>query len=282
MDVNMLNREKLPKTIWFSWMQGLDNAPLVVQKCYESWIAHNPEWNVVFIDENNIHEYIPSQHGQVSRQVFSDIIRINLLAVYGGVWVDATCFCVKALDSWIYDYMASGFFAFERPGFDRMLSSWFIACHKNNYITEAFQKAVNVYWEKNYKLAFVENSKWRMINRYQRLFSTQLWFSNFATKILKIYPYFWFHYLFERIYLSDRTVRKMWDMMPKISADIPHSLQLKGLFSTLSDEIKEEITSMASPCYKLTWKYDSSAFREGTVMSYLLKEKNMLSVEKRP
>ena len=141
-------------------MQGLDAAPLVVQKCYESWQKHNPDWNIVLLDENNIQEHITLRAKQITHQALSDILRINLLSKYGGVWVDATCFCTKPMGEWLYANLNSGFFAFERPGPDRMISSWFLASTKNNYITHAYTEAVNMYWDENPGMILFENSEW--------------------------------------------------------------------------------------------------------------------------
>ena len=265
-----MDNSDFPKTIWFLWLQGLDNAPLVVQKCYGSWLKHNPGWDIIFLDESNLANYISLKPLQITQQALSDILRINLLAKYGGIWVDATCFCNQPLDEWLYNYITSGFFAFDKPANDRMISSWFMASAKGNYITLAYQNAVNNYWDTNPGLTFFENSKWRFLNRYLQRRSPQLWFSTLVTKVLKVYPYFWFHYLFERIYLADEKVRQLWDQTPKISADIPHKLQFEGLFNRLNAQTKAEIDNKISQVYKLTWKYHPSAYQEGTIMHYLL------------
>jgi hypothetical protein len=265
-----LDNKEFPKTIWFLWLQGLANAPLVVRQCYESWIKHNPGWNVILLDEKNISDHISIKSGDITPQAFSDILRINLLAKYGGVWVDATCFCNKPLNEWLFDYMDCGFFAFNKPAEDRMISSWFIAADKNNYIINEYQKAVEHYWTTNHGLRSFETSKWFRFDKYLQRRDTQIWFSGFITKILRVYPYFWFHYLFRRIYLADDKIQKTWDSVPKISADIPHKLQVAGLFKELSEEIKEEIDHKISPVYKLTWKYEPSAYKSGTILDYLL------------
>ncbi|MDB5137632.1 MAG: Capsular polysaccharide synthesis protein [Mucilaginibacter sp.] len=266
-----MDNKDIPKTIWFLWLQGLDKAPVVVQKCYASWLKHNPGWNVIFLDEKNLTDYISLKPRQTTRQALSDILRINLLAKHGGLWVDATCFCTKPLDDWLYNNMVSGFFAFNRPGPDRMLSSWFMAGSKDNYITHIYQTAVDAYWDANPNIAFFEISRWYFLNRYLRRMKVQTWFGSFATKILKVYPYFWFHYLFESIYLNDKRIRDMWDTTPKISADIPHKLQFAGLFNPLTDEIKTEIDNKIAPVYKLTWKYNEANYKKGTIIDYLLK-----------
>lgn len=265
-----LNNSNLPKIIWILWLQGLDKAPIEVKKCYESWVRHHPDWEVVFLDENDIAKYITLPGRQVAKYVVSEILRINLLAKYGGVWVDATCYCMKPLDEWLPEYMDAGFFAFERPGPDRMLSSWFLASAKYNYITNAWQNRVNTFWKENPALRLIKDTRWNFIYKKLKNANPQIWFNSLFTKILKVHPYFWFHYSFEYIYLRDASFSEAWDSVPKFSADIPHSLQFAGLFTPVTEEIKQEIAQKKSPIYKLTWKYKPEELQPGTVMDYLL------------
>jgi Capsular polysaccharide synthesis protein len=259
-----------PKIIWLLWLQGLADAPLVVRKCYDSWLKHNPGWQFNFLDADNIADHIDLKQAAITNQSFSDILRINLLAKYGGVWVDATCFCTTPLDEWLPRYIKTGFFAFDRPGPDRMISSWFLASNKYNYITLTYKTKVNAYWSENPGLISFESSRWHFLNKRLQRRSNQVWFSTFVYGLLKVYPYFWFHYLFENIYLNDKQFKEMWDDTPKCSADIPHKLQISGLFDPLSKEIKDEIDQKVSPVYKLTWKYESSEYKEDSVLAYLL------------
>jgi len=259
-----------PKKIWFLWLQGLDDAPLIIKKCYDSWLRHNPGWQIIFLHEGNIAEHIDLPARRVTNQAFSDILRINLLAKHGGVWVDATCFCTKPLDEWLYDYTQSGFFAFERPGPDRMISSWFMAADKYNYLTSTYQHIVNTYWDNNPKMHFIENSHWRFLSKYMQRSAPGIWFGGFVTKLLKVHPYFWFHYLFEEIYSRNENFKEIWDNTPKISADIPHQLQFNGLFNPITDDVKTAIDNKTAPLYKLTWKFEPSQYKKGTIIDYLL------------
>jgi len=259
----------LPKKIWFLWLQGLENAPLLVRSCYESWVRHNPGWEIILLDESNINSYLPLVYSGATKQALSDILRINLLGEYGGIWADATCFCMKPLDEWLFGNLSSGFFAFERPGADRMIGSWFLAGSKYNYIIKTFQLKVNAYWADNPEMKFVEDSRWRKLNRRLERMNKKIWFTDLTTKILKVYPYFWFHFLFEQIYLHDKNFKEMWDATPKISADIPHTLYFGNMYNQLTPEIKAHIDNKVSPFYKLTWKFEPPADPEGTVMEYL-------------
>src|ERR1700691_1037199 len=97
------NGTSIPKTIWFLWFQGLDQAPAVVRKCHESWVARNPGWRVVMLDDTTLGafasvDYAAGNISRLSRQHKSDLLRLDLISHHGGVWVDATCFCVQPLD----------------------------------------------------------------------------------------------------------------------------------------------------------------------------------------
>jgi len=265
-----MNNSDFPKTIWFLWVQGLTGAPLVVRKCYESWHKYNPDWNIVWLDKNNVNNYVSVDVKAFTPVVFSEILRINLLARYGGVWVDATCYCNKPLNHWLYDYLTDDFFVFDRPGDDRMISSWFMAGSKHSYITQEYQKAVNRYRAANPKVKLIESSRWLRLKEYLERRDTSVWFTILVTKVLRVHPYFWFHYLFTELYAGDEKFKRIWDSTPKISADIPHKPLFEGLLNALPAEIKEEIDNHVSPVYKLTWKYDQSADISGSIFEYIL------------
>ncbi len=280
----MLNKQnsKVPKIIWILWFQGFDNAPYVVKKCLASWKKYNPDWKINLLEEANISEYINLNElvgknvQEITKQALSDVLRINLLEKYGGVWTDATCFCNKPLDEWLSSYMGSGFFAFRNPENDRPISSWFLASAKNCQLTSKYCEIVNNYWDRN---RFTNQN-----NRIGRFASTH--FENriklsdykskrfrklfFAIKILKMFPYFWFHYLFAKTIEKDKASKELWGSAKKYSADIPHKLLSSGLFKPLSDELKHTIDTREDPLYKLTWKYTETEFVKGCTLDYLL------------
>jgi len=265
----------LPRIVWFLWLQGLDNAPDIVKRCHASWVKYNPGWEVIVLDEKTFVNYIDLQPMQVTPQAMSHIIRINLLAKYGGVSADATCFCTKPLDSWLAKHVKQGFFAFDKPGDDRMISSWSIASTENNHLTLTFQDAVSDYWKKNPKIESFETSKWDFLFRKLQAKGTQVWFGFWVTKILKVYPYFWFNYLFESIYLKDKKVRETWHLTPKINTEVPRYLLFAGLFNPVRGKIKEDIDNRTAPLYKLKWDFEPELCKEGTVLDYLMKSHGM-------
>jgi len=262
------------------WLQGFEKAPGLVKKCLFSWQHHNPGWKIVPLDEKNLKDYIDpdsiigKNRENISVQALSNIIRINLLAKHGGVWVDATCFCCRPLDGWIGNHMTSGFFAFEKPGKDRLLSSWFLASGKNCHLTNAYCKAVNSYWSKNQftnqggpkgqKIVMWMN---KILKRSAEL--SGLWVDPLTAKMFKRYPYHWFHYTFYRVVTKDERSGKIWHQTPKISANIPHRLQRAGLLKPVPAKIRAIIDGKKDPLYKLNWRRDRDSV-PGCTLDYLL------------
>ena len=184
--------------------------PEMVRMCLKSWQRHNSSWEFIFIDNKNLNEYIDFKtelklnREKIPLQAQSDIIRINLLNKFGGVWVDSTCYCTKPLESWLPKNLDSGFFAFNRPNTDRMISSWFLAAVPNNYISNAYCKASNLFWQNNPPLKVIKKNDKKSILEFVLFKSLAakpaLWHTSFCRKHLRFSHYFWFHYLFVPIY----------------------------------------------------------------------------------
>jgi hypothetical protein len=235
----------MEKTIYMFWAQGFKNAPTVVQACLSSWKKHNPRWTIVQLDDTtlpeyiDIHQYIPDiDSKKISKPAFSDIVRIFLLHKFGGVWCDATVFCNESLDIWLAKYTETGFFAFNKPGKDRLLSSWFLYSKRGNYITTCWFHETVKYW-----------------NTHE-----------------KKHTYFWFHYLFGALYQNNEKIKTMWNKTNKIPAKGPHYFvpYHKKLFQTLTDDRKEKIMKHNMPLYKLTHKYNKTKYNDTCVLSYFI------------
>ncbi len=268
----------VPKTIWIMWVQGLAAAPPVVKACHDSWRQLNPDWNVVFLDETNLEHYLGagflSRYRGVAQQAFSDLVRINLLARYGGIWTDATCYCQRPLADWLGDKLTSGFFAFAWTGdtyrVARELSMWFLASSRGNQLVQGWRDAANSYWAHN------PNLKRRpKVGRYFEWLSrsprtTQYWFSYPLTKVFKIYPYFWMSFLFNDVIRRDARARQIWQATPKLDTEVPHHIKRVGQLSPLTASLKEEIDARQVPMYKLNWRYNEVDYTETSVLHYLL------------
>jgi hypothetical protein len=273
---------EFPRLIWFMWLQGLASAPDIVKNCYASWKLHNPDWEIIVLDEGNLQEYVQlpaaviEGRRDISRQALSDIARINALAQHGGVWVDATCFANVPVDAWLFKYIRSGFFAFRNPGPDRMLSSWFLASAKDCYLMSRWRAAVNDFMggnaffnQGNERILRIVNQLAMALNRHR--FCTRLWLLQLFAKFFKAYPYFWVHYLFAGLVNSDSRFRQIWHSTPDYNAGFARKLRVGGLFRPLPENLKQEIDNREDPLYKLTWRYGNRRCSTGCTLDYLLR-----------
>jgi len=234
----------IPRNIWVLWLQGWQHAPALVSACLRTWVKHNPGWNVRAISQSSLHEVldVATELSDVSEkaipnEALSDVIRLALLRRHGGVWVDATAYCLAPLDSWLWPVMGTGFFAFERPSPDRMISSWFLASARQHYVIDQWLLRTRRYWSA----------------RQQRD------------------DYFWLHRLFADAYLSDPAMKAIWDATPKRSAKRPlyyYPYRLK-LAARVSERDRELVAGAALPLLKLTHKVEGVERIEASVARYL-------------
>jgi hypothetical protein len=274
----MVKSASLPRTIWFLWLQGLDEAPYVVRKCYESWGERNPGWRVVLLNRELLAnfgslDYTAGPMAGLSNQQVSDLLRLDLLANHGGVWVDATCFCVQPLDDWLIAKMNSGFFAFDRPGRDRIISSWFLAAEPGNHFVSEMFALMRDYWDHEPVRRDDRNLIVRVLARLLKVShrTRSWWFSNLLRNRLGASPYFALHYGFEKLVREDRECGEIWRRTPKVSAAGPHRLYAAGLLSQTTHSVRDAIDRREVPVYKITWKFrDASAVPSGSVLAYLL------------
>ena len=217
----------IPRVVWTLWLQGWDAAPPLVQACLRSWQQRNPTWTVRPLTAENIREHLdlatiyPDVNLAGTPPVtVSDLVRIALLAEHGGVWADSTTFCVTPLDEWLHDHTTSGFFAFARPGPDRMLSNWFLASQPGHPLTVELRDRVQAYWRD------------RPAPDH----------------------YFWFHRLFGEAYRTAETVREVWDATPTIRSDGPHYFvpYSRRLAGRMSRRARARVLSGTDPVYKLS------------------------------
>lgn len=156
---NVCSQKLVPKKIWICWLQGIDNAPHIVKKCFQSVCDNLSDNEIILIDCNNMKNYIQFpdyimkkwKNGKISNAHFSDLLRLELLSKYGGIWLDATVLCT---DKKIPDFIWNSdlfLYQFLKPGKDghsHICSSWLICAKQNNKILMAVKYLCYEYWKK--------------------------------------------------------------------------------------------------------------------------------------
>ena len=108
--------------VWMMWLQGEASAPPIVKCCINS-VRNNlgEDGYLVVIDESNLSQFIKFpewiqdklQKGVIDRTHLSDLVRLALLGLYGGLWLDATMFCAGSLT----EVLHLPLFSIKRPDY---------------------------------------------------------------------------------------------------------------------------------------------------------------------
>lgn len=202
------------------WDKPLEQAPPVVRYAVDSWIRKNPSWDVNVLSDANVAEFVNVPPPKSNRKIQwrADLIRVALLRDFGGVWVDATTFCVKPLDEWLPPLMESGFFAFPDSYPGRTMGISFLAAEPQNYLV----------------------CKWfRLMVKYY-------------TKRGKPLHYFWVMYLFEYIIRTDRKALAIWQATPKLASKGPILLKRILTQPELLEPIPDYVDTAAIPWLKIS------------------------------
>lgn len=171
-----LNVNGLGKTyVWTCWLQGWDKAPELAKACLASLRKNLSNVQIVELDDKNYTQwvYLPDyivekyKKGHIPAAMFSDMLRLQLLAEYGGIWIDSTVLCSHAdsadsaenkrtySPSW-QDIVNADLFVFQytKPGrkWSGALSNWFVASKKGNPFIMTLRDMLFAYW-KDYDVA---------------------------------------------------------------------------------------------------------------------------------
>jgi hypothetical protein len=243
------------------WRQGLDDAPPIVQMCYESWRRLNPDWDIEVLSADNLAQYaqLPEwADTKLSNTQYSDLARLLILQKHGGVWADATTLCNWPLDSWLPQMYPTGFFAFARPARGYVLSSWFLAAEPDHPLVVMTKDRLADYWQRagleqpGTSRAILGKILVRLLRLTPR--TTELWMTKPIRDWLRVYPYFAIHYAFANAVRTDQRAREAWQGTPKLSSDGPHALQAYGLARRPDPAMRLEIAQPTTPLYKLNYR----------------------------
>jgi len=231
--------------VWICWLQGMENAPELVRSCYQSVQANLKGRDIILITLENMTEYVQFpqyiidkwQSGQITDTHLSDLLRLELLIKYGGMWLDATVICTTAdipdfyftSDLFFYQCLKPG-----RDGHSTIMSSWLISASSNNKVLMATRYLCYCYWKTNQSLV------------------DYFLFHNFMTMALEHYEKAWMA------------------VVPKDNAT-PHVLSLR-LFDDYDKAIFEQIVAQ-SPFHKLGYKFaKAKAKQKDTNYDFLLRQ----------
>ncbi|KAI1400091.1 capsular polysaccharide synthesis protein-domain-containing protein [Hypoxylon fuscum] len=159
------------KNVWAFWHSGYNHMPPWVQRNIINWVRKlGPEWTVNLLDripgsETNVSHFVDNSFfpdcfndntmdGPSIGPHSGDIVRLPLIWLYGGVWIDAGSFlfrhvediCWKKIEDPESPYEMAGFAIEMRPGVEIMLNG-FIAAKRGNPFIKRWHEIFKALWD---------------------------------------------------------------------------------------------------------------------------------------
>ena len=217
------------RLIWMLWDRGWAKAPPIQSMCLQAVIHQNPDFNVraINISEaetliNRTQHYSNKSWAAASIQAKSDIIRVELLSAYGGIWVDATVYCNEPFSNWLSELgIGRGgreLFAYERKDKEvnennsPWIASWFLVAAEDSSMLRIWRDEVRLAWSK-------------VPTPFDR------------------FGYFWLHRIFAHLSKTNPEFKIRYANMKVLDAAGPHCLvdykkKMPHVFKLKSDECK--------------------------------------------
>ena len=143
--------------IWIYWNKGIEQAPIIVQKCYESVCEYSNQ-KIILLNDQNLADYIrlpdyiekKKDAGQIPMAGYADLMRFALLEHYGGTWIDSTVYLTEPLPDTILN---SDFFAMRNSLLlidnPVLYPAWFLHAKEGNKTIREIRNVAFAYWLKN-------------------------------------------------------------------------------------------------------------------------------------
>ena len=228
------SNNELIKKIWICWWQGIDEAPFIVQQCYSSVQKNFKEWDIVVITLDNYKEYISFpeyietkwKKGQITLTHMSDLLRVELLSKYGGLWIDSTVYVTSPYFPKSIGTANLFWFKTLKPGADGHvlnMSSWMLYANEKSQILKLTKFLLYEYWKTHNGLL----------------------------------DYFLVHYMMA---IASEVFPYECKEIPSFSNSLPHILLL-NLFEKYNEKYWEDLCRMTS-FHKLSYKLSEEKIRK--------------------
>ncbi len=223
------------KLIWQYWAQGYDQVPEVVRQCLASVDRWAGDYKIIRLSDANLSEFLDipdfvmKKRSTYSLAHFADLLRLMLLKVYGGIWLDATVMLSGHIPT---EYTRQDLFYFRRDPKEPHFKYW-----RNTY-------AYYFGWAKGFRVNMLNSILFAKAGNQEiaELCNILLfWWKRHDG----VPDYFFFQILFDEYgYPSD---------MPIVSDTLPHYLQQSINDPKFNLMSREDILA-AIPMHKLTYK----------------------------
>lgn len=230
-EFNTCNQEN-SKIIWTLWMQGYENAPELVKSTIDSIrkFAELNNFQFILLEENTIEKYVvfpklikeKMDLGVIDYTKISDILRVSLLAKYGGTWVDATIYMKEEFDS---SLLLQNYYTIKTGGIEDYSPN-------------------------------ISNNRWKgfFLSGNSSLFSfTRDFFFEYYSRYDIAVDYLLIDYIFDIAYKYDEKIK---NQMLELEKSNPNLFWLENHFSEKFDRKIWEDISENTKIFKTTYKLD--------------------------
>lgn len=224
--------------IWICWWQGEEKMPQIVRRCYQSVCKHSGSRKVILITEANVGNYIKFpdyimarfREGLFDVTHISDILRMNLLAEYGGLWIDATVFVTLDISP-VNSYFTVRHEQYGHHPSQRKWTQFLIGGAAGDPLFCSVSHIFRAYWQKETVL----------IN------------------------YFLNDYLIRLVYEGNDDIRERIDQFPVSNPELYYMLEY---FNSPYDKAKFDEISACTTFHKLKWKEPLSEYTTNGELTY--------------
>ncbi len=242
--------DKYKNCIWQLWLQGEENAPELVKKCLKSVKKHANGRNVIVLNEESLKEYIDIdstiykkyKQGLIVPAHFADYARLELLAKYGGTWVDSTIMFTAPLPEYITNH---SFFMFKTAA--------------GMYLDNA-AKTVDIIhsigWTGGVKMPYHLTSNWFIHSEAGNIITTTLLylFKKCLIEEEKLPDYFTMHYLFTIAVMFNEDCKREYNKMQSTTHINPVYMQWRQNWKFTNQLLNEIVQN--STLHKLNYRID--------------------------
>lgn len=160
----------IPKIIHYIWL-GKGEKPKIFKQCFDSWKKFCPDYQFMLWDESNVDldccAYVREAYDAKKYAFASDVIRLQKLYEYGGIYLDIDVELLKPIDEFLNEKC---FMGFEAGGL--IAPGLIIGAEKGN---DDFSKLIEIYKTEKFK----NNGKLNLLTVCERL---QKYYSDFGLK----------------------------------------------------------------------------------------------------
>ena len=252
--------DKYPNKIWQLWFQGEEQMPPIVKSCTNS-VKHYHNDDVIFLTYDNLKDYtdfpdyIIEKHkkGIIPYANLSDMVRLTLLAKYGGCWVDSTVYLTGRIPD---DILNADFFTFRSFHSDayRCIDSYDEFKMYSNFFKEPMSIESPFFLK--------SNAGGDIVNCILALFFEYWKHENNLTDYLMIDKFF------NLVLINKKELRKQFLEMPKYY--IPQVLLLQDAIFEHFDQKTFDCIKKSSNIHKLTYKNLSRSPFKDSFLEYII------------